>query len=117
MSVLHNFEVILLLKMIKELLVGCTHDIVDFIDLVQLVLPWEEGEQRQNLEKHTPCTPYVHLIAIVSVCKQAFRRPVPPSRYVLGEGWLAVQASATTQICQLHCVTHYQNVFTIEIVD
>jgi len=103
----------LLLKFIKQLLRWCAKNIVYFMNLVQLVVPWEQREQGQNLKEYTSYAPVVHLVVIVAICEEAFRRSVPSCRYVFCEGWLGVDTSARTEICELDLVIFDQYVFPI----
>lgn len=69
----------LLLEVIQELLPRSTHDVVDLVDLVELIVARKEGKQREDLKEHASGTPYVHLVPIVAVCKEALWGSVPPS--------------------------------------
>lgn len=35
----------MLLEVVEKLLPWCTHDIVDFIDLIELIIPWEKRKE------------------------------------------------------------------------
>ena len=61
---------------------------MNFVHLVQLVIAWEEGEQRENLKVYAADAPVVHLVIVVAIGQQALRRPVPASADVFSEGWL-----------------------------
>jgi hypothetical protein len=89
----------ILLKGVQSFLRWRPHDVVNFVDLVKLVVAGEEREEGKYFEKDTAYTPDVHLVPVVTVSQETLRCAIPPSGYVLGEGRFAVKASATTQIC------------------
>lgn len=68
----------ILLKLIQQLLRRCAHDIVDFMNLVELIVSGEQGIKRQDLKKDTADTPDVHFVPIVAISHQALGRAVPP---------------------------------------
>lgn len=72
------------------------------VHLIQLVVAWKQREQCEHFEHDTPNAPIVHLMVIVAVSQQAFRRPVPPRRYVFCEGRLRIYPSAGSEVCQFH---------------
>ncbi len=53
----------------KDVLLGSPKHIVNFMDLVKLILTREQREQRKNLKEDAPHTPYIHLIVIVALCE------------------------------------------------
>ncbi len=89
------------LELLQDSLAGYAEDVMYFVNLVELVVTWEEREQTQNFEEHAAHPPYVHLVVIVAVREEALRRAVPPSRDILltvrgayGEGLFRVDALA-----------------------
>lgn len=46
----------------------CTHDVVDFIDLIELVVAGEEREEGEDLKEHAASAPDIHFIPVVAVC-------------------------------------------------
>jgi len=62
MSILVSFEPR------KHMFLGSTKHIVDFMDLIQLILTRKQWEQRENLKKHATNAPDIHLIVVVPLC-------------------------------------------------
>ena len=52
---------------------------MNLVDLVQLIVPWEQREERQHLKEDAAYTPDVHFVSIVAVSHEAFRCTVPAS--------------------------------------
>ena len=103
------------LELIEQLLVGGAEDVMDLVHLVKLVVAWEEGEQGNDFEHDAANAPQVHLVAVVSVSKEAFGCTVPPGGDVLGVGLLGVDAATRSEVSQLHLVLHQQNVLWLDI--
>lgn len=101
----------LFLKLVKDGLLWGTEDVVDFVDLIKFVVSGEDRKQRNNFEKNAAHAPVVHLVIVVAVSHQTFRRAVPPGAYVLCEGGLRVDAATGPEIGKLHLVVPDQNVF------
>ena len=55
------------------------------VDLVKLVIARKKRKKGQNLEVDTAHPPVVHLVIIIAVREQTFRRPIPSSTDILGE--------------------------------
>ena len=94
----------ILLKLVEQLLRRCSQNVVNFVDLVEFIVPWEERKQRQYFEEYAAHAPDVHLVAIMAISHQTFGSSIPACRYVFSERWLAIETSATTQICELNGV-------------
>ena len=77
----------------------CTH-------LVEFIGARKEREERDDFKEDTSHTPQVHLVAVVAVCQQALRRPVPSRTDVLSVRLLAINASTTAKVGQLHAIIH-----------
>ena len=88
----------LLLEMVEEILPWGPHDVVNLVYLVELVVSREKWEQREDLKEDTSGSPYVHLVAVVSICEQALRGSVPTGRNVFGKRRFAVEAATTAKI-------------------
>lgn len=58
-----------LLEAVEKLFSRRSHDVVDFVHLVQLVVAWEQREERQHFEEDSARTPKVHFVAVVTVCE------------------------------------------------
>jgi hypothetical protein len=63
---------------IKEFLIGRAHNIVNLIDLIELIVAWEERKEREDLKKYATGPPNIHLVPIIAVSKQTLRGSVPP---------------------------------------
>ena len=50
---------------------------MDLVHLVKLVVPWEDGEQAEHLEEDATDAPVVHLVVVVTVGEETFRRTIP----------------------------------------
>ena len=72
-----------LLKGVQGLLWRRPQYVVYFMDLVQLVIAGEKREQGENFEEDTADSPYIHLVAVVSVGHEALRRSIPSRGNVL----------------------------------
>lgn len=57
----------ILLELLEKTVIWCAYYVMNFIDLVKLVVPREERVQRNNFKKNTSYTPNVHFVAIVTV--------------------------------------------------
>lgn len=57
-----------LLKLLEELLGRGSHDVMNFDNLIELVVSREEREERKNLKENAAHTPEVHLVSVVAVC-------------------------------------------------
>ena len=68
----------LLLKFVEDFLRWCSKNVMNFVDLVQLIVAWKDREETYDLKEDTSYSPVVHLMIIVAICKQTFRWPVPP---------------------------------------
>eukprot|EP00469_Lotharella_globosa_P014354 CAMPEP_0167821422 /NCGR_PEP_ID=MMETSP0112_2-20121227/6789_1 /TAXON_ID=91324 /ORGANISM="Lotharella globosa, Strain CCCM811" /LENGTH=260 /DNA_ID=CAMNT_0007722391 /DNA_START=891 /DNA_END=1669 /DNA_ORIENTATION=+ len=98
-----------------DLLRGGTHDLVDLLDLVEFVGPWEQGKERDDLEHHAPDPPQVHLEVVVPVGEQGFRRSVPSRGDVLGEGRLGVNPSTRPEVGELELLSHDKHVLGLDV--
>ena len=67
---------------IKDLFAWRPNDFVDLVDLVKLIVTREQWAEREYLVHHATHTPNVHLVAVVTISKEAFRRSVPTGRNV-----------------------------------
>ena len=97
-------------KPLEQFLSRGAENAVNLVDLVQLVCAWEQREQTDYFEEHAADTPDVHLIVVVTVCQQTFRRSIPACRDVLGVGLFAVDAAARTKVGELQHVVRNENV-------
>ena len=55
-------------KEIKDLFTRSANDIVNLIYLVQFIVAWEEGTERENLVHYASHSPNVHFITVIAVC-------------------------------------------------
>ena len=83
---------------------------MDLMNLVKFVVAGEEGEEGEHLEEDAADSPVVHLVVVVTVSQQAFRRPIPPSRYIFCEGSLRIDSSAGSEISKFHLIVFDQNI-------
>lgn len=84
-------------------------DVVYLVDLILLVVAWKQREETEDLEEDAACAPDVHLVVVVPVSQQTFRRAIPSRRYVFliiryktgcnCKGLLRVDSSARAEIC------------------
>ena len=74
---------------------------MDSVNLIKLIVTWEEGNESQDFEKDTASAPAVHLISVVAVSQKAFGCSVPSRRDVFCERLLGVKPSAASKICDL----------------
>ena len=59
----------LLLELRKKLFGGGAEDIMNFVNLVQLIVAREQREKSKDLEVDAADTPVVHLVVVVAVCQ------------------------------------------------
>lgn len=71
---------------------------MDFMHLIELVVPREKWTERKHFKENAPNAPVVHLVIIVPIGQQALRRPVPASGDVFSERRLRVNAAAGTEV-------------------
>ena len=86
-------------EVLQDMFAGGPSDVMDFVDLVQFIVAREQRTQTQHFVHHAAYAPDVHLVAIVSVSEQTFRRPVPSCRNVLGQRLVLVDAPAAAEVC------------------
>lgn len=85
---------------------------MDLVDLIKLVIPRKEREQGEDFEVDATDSPIVHLVVVVTVCEEAFGRPVPACADVLSERRLGVNSAAGTKVSQFHLIFFQKNVLT-----
>ena len=61
---------------------------MDLVHLINFIIAWEEGKERENFKENTANTPNVHLVVIVSVGQEALWGSIPPGGNILGKRWL-----------------------------
>ena len=93
-----------LLKGVKDLLWGCTEDVVYFVNLIQLIITGKQREEREHLEEDATDTPDIHFVPVVAICHKAFWCTIPPRRNVLRQRWLTIEASAAAKVSKFDCV-------------
>lgn len=79
---------------------------MNFVNLVDFVIAWEEREQRYYFEQHTADAPEIHLVAIVAISKQTLWRPIPSGRDVFCVRLLRVDTAAGSEVCQFDMILH-----------
>lgn len=103
------------LKVFKKLLFGRTYNIMNFVDLIELVVARKQWVQREHLEEHSTSAPQVHLVSVVTVGQQAFGGSVPPSADVLSEGLLRVKPPSAAEVRDLDLLVEEQDVLRLDI--
>ena len=73
------------LKLIKQLFLRSSKDIMNLMNLVQLISSWKERSKCEYFEEDATDTPIVHLMIVVSICQEALRWPVPSGGDILCE--------------------------------
>ena len=73
------------LKFIQQALGRRSQDFMNFVNLINLIIPRKKWKKADYLKHHTPHPPNIHLIIVIPVCHQAFRRSVPSSWDILGD--------------------------------
>lgn len=76
-------------------------NIVDFMNLIELVLSRKQRILGNDLVEDAPVPPNVHLVVVVAVCHEAFRGSVPSGGDVLCVGTLMIN-SYITSVLPLH---------------
>ena len=97
-------------ELLEQLLRRSAEHTMDLVDLIQLVCAWEEREETDNLKEHAADSPNIHLVIVVAVCQQTFRRSIPARRDVLGVRLFAVYAAARAEVCELQHVVRDEDV-------
>ena len=103
------------LELVEQLLVGRAQDVMDLVHLVELVVPREQREERDNFEHDAAHAPQVHLVPVVAVRQEALGRSVPARRDVFRVGLLAVDASTAAEVGQLDLVLHQKDVLRLDV--
>ena len=88
---------------------------MDLVHLVKLIVSWEQGEQRNNLEHDAAHAPQIHLVSIVTVRQQTLGRTVPSGRDILCVRLLRVDATTRAEISQLDLVFHKEDVLRLDV--
>ena len=100
---------------IEDLLAGSTNDVVNLVDLIEFVITWEQWAKRQDLVHDAADAPDVHFVAVVAVCQEALRSPVPTRGDVFGQRLILVQPPTTSQIRKFDRLSVEQNVFRLDV--
>lgn len=103
------------LEAVKELLWRCAEYIMNFVDLVELVVSWEQRKEAQNFEEDAANSPDVHFVTVVAVGHEALGCAVPSGRDVLGKRRFIVEPSATSEVGQLDRLVRQQNVLRLDV--
>ena len=82
------------LELVEECLFRRAEYVMYLVHLVELVVAGEEWEKGDDFEHDTTDTPQVHLVTVVSISQEAFRRTVPTRRDVLCVWLLRVDTTA-----------------------
>lgn len=93
-----EFESGLLLELLQQRVRRRAKDVMNFVNLIELVVAREQRAQSKHLEEDAADSPVVHLVVVVAVSQQALRRPVPPGRDVLCERRLRVDSAAGPEV-------------------
>lgn len=88
---------------------------MDLVNLVKLIVAWEQGEEGQDFEVDAADTPVVHLLVVVAVSEQALWGSVPPSGDVLREWGLGVDSTAGPEVSQLDHIVFDENVLRLDV--
>ena len=100
---------------IEIVLVRRPKNAVDLVYLIQFIAPREQRLCRQELKEHASNAPYVHFVGIATFSQQAFWRPVPPGRDVLGVLSTLPNSPRASKICQLHHFIREENILWLDI--
>ena len=63
---------------------GGSENVVYFMNLVELVLAWEQWEQTEDLEEYASHAPNVHFVVVVAFCEEALGGSVPSGGDIFG---------------------------------
>jgi hypothetical protein len=88
---------------------------MDFMNLVQFIVTWEQWKERDDFEHDTAYSPKVHFVPVVTVCQQALRRTVPAGADIFSIRLLRVNSSTGTEVSELYLVVHQQNVLGLDV--
>lgn len=88
---------------------------MDLVDLVKLIVSWEERVQGYNFEEHAAYPPNIHLVAVVPIGKQTLWSSIPPRAYVLCVRLLTVDASTTAEVGELDAVVHDEDILRFNV--
>ena len=88
---------------------------MDLMNLVDFVIAWEEGEERDHFKEHASHPPQIHLVPVVSVRQQALGGSVPTRGDVLCVRLLGVDAAARPEVGELDVVLHEQDVLGLDV--
>ncbi len=88
---------------------------MDLADLVQFVVPWEEGHEGEQLKKDAADAPDVHFVIVVPVGEETLRCSVPPGRDVFCERLFLTDAPATAEISQFYHLIRNQDILWFDV--
>jgi len=77
----------MLAKVFQYLIIWGSDTIMYLVDLIELIVSWEQWTERKYLVHDTTHSPDVHFVTVVAIGEQAFRCSIPPGRDVLCQ-WL-----------------------------
>ena len=95
MGILVSFE------SLQDSFMGCSENVVYFMNLIELVLAWEQWEETQDFEENAAHSPDVHFVVVVALGEETLRGSVPSGGDILGMP-LPLHSFATTKINQLY---------------
>lgn len=81
---------------IEDLLAWSTNDIMNLVDLIEFVITWEQWAKGQDLVHDAAYAPDVHFVAVVAICEEALRSPVPTGGDVFGQRLVLVKSPTTS---------------------
>ena len=57
----------ILLKLLKQVILGCSANVMDLVNLIKFIISREEREKRNYFEKDTSHAPHIHLVTVITV--------------------------------------------------
>ena len=102
-------------EVIKDFFRGCAEDIMNLVDLVELIISWEEWAEGEDFVHNATDTPDIHFVTVIAVGQKALWGSVPSSGDVFGEWLILVEAPTTAKIGKLHHFAREQNIFRFDI--
>lgn len=87
---------------------------MDLINLIQFVISREQRKERQYFKEHTPHSPNVHLVTIMSVSHETFWGTIPTGRNIFCKRRVVIKASATSEISEFNDISRNKDVLSTQ---
>ena len=87
---------------------------MNFIELIQFILPWKEWLKSLQLVEDAADSPIIHFVVVIAIRQQTLWWTVPNRTNVFGE-WLFSELLARTEVSHFHCVSINENILRLDV--